>query len=71
MLKIRRTNQFKKDVKRLTKSGSKNMSKLKEIIIKLVNKEKLDPKFRNHPRDRTKIKKARAFLTRAFFRVSL
>lgn len=49
MLKIRRTNQFKRDVKRLAKSGSKDMSKLKDVIVKLVNEEKLDPKFRNHP----------------------
>ncbi|MCK4765320.1 MAG: type II toxin-antitoxin system YafQ family toxin [Candidatus Aminicenantes bacterium] len=48
MLKLIRANQFKRDVKRLTKSGSKDMSKLREVIIKLVNEERLDPKYRNH-----------------------
>ncbi len=49
MLKPVRTTQFKKDVKKLAKSGSKAMSKLKEVIAKLVNEEKLDEKYKNHP----------------------
>lgn len=49
MLKPVRANQFKKDVKRLSKSGSKDMSKLKEVITLLINEEKLDPKYKNHP----------------------
>lgn len=49
MLKFIRANQFKKDVKRLTKSGSKDMAKLKDVITKLVNEEKLDPGYKNHP----------------------
>ena len=49
MLKPVRTNQFKKDAKRLTRSGSNDMSKLKEVITKLINEEKLDSKYKNHP----------------------
>ena len=49
MLKIVRSNQFKKDVKRLSRSGSKDMSKLREVIVTLVNEEPLDKKYRNHP----------------------
>lgn len=48
MLAIIRLNQFKKDVKKLSRSGSKDMTKLKEVIIKLVNEEKLDKKYKNH-----------------------
>jgi mRNA-degrading endonuclease YafQ of YafQ-DinJ toxin-antitoxin module len=33
MLKPVRATQFKKDIKKLAKSGSKDMSKLKEITI--------------------------------------
>ena len=49
MLKIVRSNQFKKDVKLLSRSGSKDMSKLREVIVTLVNEEQLDKKHRNHP----------------------
>ncbi len=49
MLEIIRSNQFKKDAKRMSRSGSKDMSKLKEVILKLVKEEKLDPKYKNHP----------------------
>jgi mRNA interferase YafQ len=48
MLSIVRSNQFKRDVKRLSRSGSHDLSKLKEVITKLVNEEKLDIKYRNH-----------------------
>ncbi|MGD2086190.1 MAG: type II toxin-antitoxin system YafQ family toxin [Candidatus Aminicenantes bacterium] len=49
MLKPVRATQFKKDVKRLAKSGSKDMAKLKEVITKLVNEKKLEEKYKNHP----------------------
>ena len=49
MLTVVRANQFKRDVKRLSQSGSKRMFKLKEVITKLINEEKLDQKYRNHP----------------------
>ncbi len=43
------SNQFKKDVKRLARSGSSDMSKLKDVITKLIKEEPIDPKYRNHP----------------------
>jgi mRNA interferase YafQ len=49
MLKPVRTNQFKRDVKRLSRSGSKELSKLKKVLAKLINEEKLDAKYQNHP----------------------
>ena len=48
MLEIKVENSFKKDVKRLSKSGSNNINKLKEIIKKLENEEILDKKYRVH-----------------------
>jgi mRNA interferase YafQ len=48
MLTIVRANQFKRDVKRISKSGSKQMDKLKEVLTLLINEEKLDIKFKNH-----------------------
>ena len=41
------STQFKKDYKRVKKQG-KDLEKLKAIIEKLVKKEKLDPKHRDH-----------------------
>ena len=49
MLKPVRATQFKQDVKKLAKSGSKDMSKLKDVITKLINEEKLEEKYQNHP----------------------
>jgi addiction module RelE/StbE family toxin len=48
MLSIVRSNQFKRDVKRLSRSGSRDISKLKEVITKLVNEEILDMHYKNH-----------------------
>ncbi len=45
MYKIFRTTSFKKDYKKLSKS---ERALLKEVIIKLVNKENLDPKYKDH-----------------------
>jgi len=42
---IFRTSSFKKDYKKLTKSEK---SLLKEIIIKLANKEVLEEKYKDH-----------------------
>lgn len=47
MRSIRRDTQFKKDVKRLIKRN-KNMDMLKDIINRLVNAEKLQPKHKDH-----------------------
>ncbi|HLP46196.1 MAG TPA: type II toxin-antitoxin system YafQ family toxin [Candidatus Kapabacteria bacterium] len=49
MLTIVRSNQFERDVKRLSRSGSRDISKLKEVIKKLVNEERLDMQYKNHP----------------------
>ena len=48
MLSIIRLNQFKKDIKKLSRSGSKDIPKLREVIIKLVNEEVLEKRYRNH-----------------------
>jgi len=45
MYSIFRTSSFKKDYKKLTKSEK---SLLKEIIIKLTNKEVLEEKYKDH-----------------------
>lgn len=47
MLKIHRTSQFKKDFKKAVKSG-KEITLLLEIIEKLVRKESLPTKNRDH-----------------------
>ncbi|NGX63654.1 MAG: mRNA interferase YafQ [Candidatus Anoxychlamydiales bacterium] len=39
--------QFKKDLKLVKKRG-KNINKLKTIMTKVVNEERLDPKHREH-----------------------
>ena len=44
---IRRTSQFKKDVKRMKKRG-RDLSKLKEILQVLTRDEELGSKFRDH-----------------------
>jgi len=45
MYEIFRTSSFKKDYKKLNKSEK---SLLKEIIIKLANKEVLEEKYKDH-----------------------
>lgn len=40
--------RFKKDVKKLNKAG-KDLSLLKETILKLQREEPLDKKYKNHP----------------------
>ena len=46
-MKIHYTTQFKKDYKKAKKQG-KDLDKLKIVIEKLSNKEKLDPTYRDH-----------------------
>lgn len=41
------TSDFKKKYKKIIKQG-KDKQKLKNIIIKLANKEKLDVRYKNH-----------------------
>ena len=44
---VRRTSQFKKDVKRMGKRGKK-LEEFKAVIKKLVEGEKLEAKYRDH-----------------------
>ncbi len=48
MRSIRRDTQFKRDVKRIKKRG-KDIEKLKNIIHRLVNAEKLPSGNKDHP----------------------
>lgn len=41
------TSSFKRNYKKIRKQG-KNVEKLKEIVVKLANKEELDSKYRDH-----------------------
>ena len=43
-----RTNQFKKDVKLAQRRG-KNLVKLRVVIQRLINEEKLEPRHKDHP----------------------
>ncbi len=47
MKTIRRTSQFKHDVKRMQKRG-KDFSEFKHLIELLVNGENIDAKYRDH-----------------------
>lgn len=47
MRTIRRTTQFKKDVKRMGKRGKK-FEDLKEVISQLVSGKRLEAKYRDH-----------------------
>ena len=47
MLPIRRTTQFKKDIKRATRRG-KDFSELKRIIEMLARREPLEERHRDH-----------------------
>ncbi len=44
---IRRTSQFKRDVKRMQRRG-KDLVKLKEVLTSLVRGESLSAKYRDH-----------------------
>ncbi len=41
------TSKFKRDFKKISKQ-SKDIEKLKEVIVKLANKETLDAKYKDH-----------------------
>jgi mRNA interferase YafQ len=47
MRTIRRTSQFKQDVKQMQRQG-KDLGKLKEVLESLVKDEKLSQKYRDH-----------------------
>jgi mRNA interferase YafQ len=42
------TKQFKKDIKRLERSGNRNIEKLKTVIRTLLEGKRLDPPYRDH-----------------------
>lgn len=44
---IHATSDFKKKLKKISKQG-KNIAKLETLVIKLANKEELEPKYKNH-----------------------
>lgn len=44
---VRYSQEFKKSLKKVTKQG-KNIEKLLDVVDKLVYKEKLEPKLKNH-----------------------
>ena len=47
MRTIRRTSQFKRDVERMKKRG-KDLSKLREILEKIISGQQLEAKCRDH-----------------------
>jgi len=47
MKTIKRTSQFKKDVKRMQKRG-KAFDVFRDVVAELVTAQPLDPKFRDH-----------------------
>ncbi|MBM4147126.1 MAG: type II toxin-antitoxin system YafQ family toxin [Nitrospira sp.] len=49
MLKPRYSRQFKKDIKKIEKSGNKDMEKLKSVVRKLLDGELLERKYLDHP----------------------
>lgn len=48
MREIRRSGQFKRDVKRMQKRG-KNMDVLRDIVVQIAAGDTLDPRHRDHP----------------------
>jgi len=47
MRTIRRTSQFKKDVRGMKKRG-RDLSKLKEVLEKIIGGQQLEAKYRDH-----------------------
>ena len=47
-LEIRQATKFKRDVKRINKQGL-DLSKLEDVVKTLVEQERLDEKYRDHP----------------------
>ena len=46
--KIRMTNKFKRDIKRIKNSG-KDIRKIRDVVERLASRESLDPCYRVHP----------------------
>ncbi len=51
MREARTSKRFRKDYVRLNQSGRRDMSKLDEIMAKLISKETLSPLHRDHALD--------------------
>jgi mRNA interferase YafQ len=49
MLKPRYSRQFKTDIKKIEKSGHKDMDKLKAVVRKLIDGKPLESKYLDHP----------------------
>ena len=49
MPKPRYSGQFKKDIKKIKKSGDKDMEKLKTVVRKLVDGTPLESRYHDHP----------------------
>jgi len=47
MRTVRRTSQFKKDVERMKRRG-KDLSRLKEVLEKIISGQQLEAKYRDH-----------------------
>lgn len=47
MLEVVRKSKFEQDIKKVKKRG-KDMEKIKEVMLLLINQESLPPKYRNH-----------------------
>lgn len=48
MYKPKYTKSFNKDIRRLERSGSHDIEKLKVVIHKLINGEPLEPRYKDH-----------------------
>jgi mRNA interferase YafQ len=48
MREIRRTGQFKRDMKRIQKRGY-DLVPLREVIVRIAEGETLEPRFKDHP----------------------
>jgi len=46
---VRTSKRFRKDYKKIQTSSNKKIDKLDKIMKKLINIEKLDPKYNDHP----------------------
>jgi mRNA interferase YafQ len=47
MRRVRRTSQFRKDVRGMKKRG-RDLSKLKEVLEKIISGQELEAKYRDH-----------------------
>ncbi len=48
MYKPKYTKPFNKDIRRLERSGSHDIEKLKAVIRKLINGKPLEPRYKDH-----------------------